>query len=483
MNNDNGFFGCECYLPTSTEASDTRIKLSEVLETIRPKASPFGLFRIGGVKDGAYLIPDDLKNVKVCFSPGVSNRKSFEDELTTDHGITCHMCDFSSDESKLATPLISGKQTFDKLWLEPRSGAAQINLQSWINKFYPGGRRDLMLQMDIEGAEYRNILATPPETLALFRIIVIEVHGLSQLNSASVLNSVLHPFFSKIGKIFTCIHSHTNNYSEEFLIHEKQINLSDVLELTFIRTDIFTHCASPNLNAALVPHPLDITNATHREPIVLGEFWCGGARPIESKLKIIEDQLAYQIQKSVTMVEDVSVRVSKAVAEAFKLTLSEAVLNCVSVADSEREADNTIKLLEEVALGRSFNLSSSRGREAKSGQVAPRQSWFFHTQVGWDESITIELDETRVVGALVLVNRTDACFDRASVLCLSLSGDLSFADKVQRFYLNVAEDFTNGKKLHMLVPIPSAPARFVRLSSPLFTALHFSDVRVYASCV
>ena len=49
---------------------------------MKPKASPFGLIRIGGNSDGAYLVPDDLQGISCCFSPGVSDRKSFEDELT-----------------------------------------------------------------------------------------------------------------------------------------------------------------------------------------------------------------------------------------------------------------------------------------------------------------------------------------------------------------------------------------------------------------
>jgi len=139
MSGGETFFGCECSSLEAGAAAETEAKLSAVLEIMRPKPSPFELLRIGGGRDGAYLVPDDLKTVKICFSPGVSNRKRFEDQLTADYGMTCHMCDYSSDETKFATPLIPGKQTFDKLWLEPRAGADQIDLRSWIDKFYPGG--------------------------------------------------------------------------------------------------------------------------------------------------------------------------------------------------------------------------------------------------------------------------------------------------------------------------------------------------------
>jgi hypothetical protein len=381
--------------------------------------------------------------------------------------------------------LIPGKQTFDKLWLEPQIGTRQIDLRSWINRFYPHGCSDLLLQMDIEGAEYRNILATDLETLKLFRIIILEVHGLSQLNSASVLHSVFYQFFSKIGNIFTCVHAHPNNYSGTIVIRGKQINLSDVLELTFLRTDVLAACPPRDFRSVLVPHPLDITNSMHTPPIVLDEFWCGGARPIESRIKIIEDKLAYETLKNVQLtnrVEVVTNRVdvdlNKAIAGAFKLALSGSVLKCMSIPDSESEAKDILAPLIEVAVGRRFYLSSLH--TAAPLRIAANHPFFFHTQLGWDESITIDLEETRVLNALVVVNRIDTCFDRASVLYLSLSADSNFEDNGERFYLNVPEEFTRGRNLHMLVPIPSTPTRFLRVSSPLFTALHFSELRAYA---
>ena len=87
-----------------------RLKLLDVLQAA---ADPFRLSRVGGNWDGAYLLPDDLKNIAACFSPGVSNVKRFEDELLDRYGIPSHMCDFSSDVESFRTPLKEG-QTFPK---------------------------------------------------------------------------------------------------------------------------------------------------------------------------------------------------------------------------------------------------------------------------------------------------------------------------------------------------------------------------------
>ena len=139
------------------------------LKLLVPSPCPVELMRIGGDKDGAYLIPDDLDGIDACFSPGVSNKKAFEDDLTKSHNIKCHMCDYSSDIEKFRTPLIEGMQTFKKKWSDI-DGDNSISLEEWVNELCPDSSKDLILQMDIEGAEYRNLLSTSTDTINRFRI-------------------------------------------------------------------------------------------------------------------------------------------------------------------------------------------------------------------------------------------------------------------------------------------------------------------------
>ncbi len=113
------FFRCDITEPR-LGSTDTPA-LEEILQAVgflKPEPSPFPLVRIGGCRDGAYLLPDDLDGITACFSPGVFNRKDFEDELAHSHSIRSHMCDYSSDPSRFRTPLIEDMQTFDKKWLD-----------------------------------------------------------------------------------------------------------------------------------------------------------------------------------------------------------------------------------------------------------------------------------------------------------------------------------------------------------------------------
>ena len=159
-----------------TKNHEKNRKILSILETMRPKPSPFEFVRVGGAGDGAYLVPDDLEKISACFSPGVNNRKTFEDELTNKYDITCHMCDYSSDIDKINTSLITGKQTFDKLWLEPDTNPDSISLSNWVEKYGCQYNNSLLLQMDIEGAEHEVFGGITRETLRLVNHWVVECH-------------------------------------------------------------------------------------------------------------------------------------------------------------------------------------------------------------------------------------------------------------------------------------------------------------------
>ena len=126
------FYGVPIGSPEDS-ASIAKTDLDRALQVMRPKPSPFPLVRIGGGADGAYLLPDDLKGIKACLSPGVNNAKPFEDELCNHYGIECHMIDASSDIANFATPLIQGKQTFKKLWLDIDGAGNSMSLAAWVD--------------------------------------------------------------------------------------------------------------------------------------------------------------------------------------------------------------------------------------------------------------------------------------------------------------------------------------------------------------
>jgi FkbM family methyltransferase len=257
----------------------------EMFEHLKPKPSSHPLMRIGGNRDGSYLVPEDLDGIVACFSPGVCNFKYFEDVLVDAHGVDCHMCDYSSDVDSFHTPLREGKQTFAKKWIGPTTEGNAISLDDWIRELAPDG--DLLLQMDIEGAEYRTLLSVPDDTLVRFRIIVIEVHWLAFIQSALVLDNVMAPFFRKLGRLFSVVHAHPNNCCGEFVIPGTSVRIPRTLELTYIRKD---RLSAPTYVPHL-PHPSDVSqNDRSKLPLFLGEEWAEGGRTLRSKIKMMRDR-------------------------------------------------------------------------------------------------------------------------------------------------------------------------------------------------
>lgn len=279
----------------------TNVDIIDSVLIMKPKPSPYRLKRVGGNCDGSYLIPDDLEGIDSCFSPGVNNFKNFEDELTDVYGIKCHMCDYSSDVTQLKTPLREGMQTFKKKWLDIDGGADSISLEEWVQELSPVSDHDLLLQMDIEGAEYRNILDCKDSVLKRFRIIVIELHGLTVANDAVKFEIELGPLLRKIDNNFICVHAHPNNCCGDFLLGETGINIPNVHELTFLRRDRFEKVDMPAWYKPLIPHPLDIScNVRGNPPLFLSEAWCSnGSRSFVSKITMVRFLLSYYIKYKV----------------------------------------------------------------------------------------------------------------------------------------------------------------------------------------
>lgn len=235
----------------------TNVSVEELLERVWPVRTELPLIRIGSETraDGGYLVPDDLEGIDRVFSPGVGKKMDFEQHFL-DLGVPCEMVDGSVDSPPHPHPLAN----FKKLWLADSSGEGRISLNDWVDK-NAAPSDEMILQMDIEGAEYEVLLAATNSTLSRFRVIVLEIHDLRSTMSRMGLTLFLATL-RQLRASHEIVHSHPNNCC----IGVKSGNLEwpDVIELTLLRRDRFKH----NYGPAELPHPLDQDNTAHR-PIVL----------------------------------------------------------------------------------------------------------------------------------------------------------------------------------------------------------------------
>jgi hypothetical protein len=235
-------------------------ELDGLIRSLRPFDSGVELIRLGPCGDGGYLLPDDVDGIEYAFSPGVSTESGFESALTA-RGMRV----FLADGSVEAPPVADARFSFEKKFIGCLSDDVYMTLDGWKKNTIPEHGGDLLLQMDIEGAEFEALLNASDVLLSQFRIMVIEFHYLQQLFNK--------PFFVLVSRLFekllrrhSVVHIHPNNCCGS--VKGRGLEVPRIAEFTFFRNDRFRQRA-PRRD---FPHPLDADN-THKRSLPLPECW------------------------------------------------------------------------------------------------------------------------------------------------------------------------------------------------------------------
>jgi len=233
-----------------------------LLRALRPLDAGIPLIRVGPENDGGYLVPDDLDGIRRAFSPGVSTESGFEAQLA-DRGMEVFLADYSVDGPAVAHP----RFVFDKRFVGCMTDERFITLDDWVAaKLGADPDAELLLQMDVEGAEYETLLAASPHVLSRFRIMVIEFHSLGQLWN--------EPFFALVSRLFekllathAVVHIHPNNCCGS--VKSAGLEIPRIAEFTLLRKDRLR----AKSYAAAFPHPLDRSNVKKKKPLLLAPCW------------------------------------------------------------------------------------------------------------------------------------------------------------------------------------------------------------------
>jgi hypothetical protein len=236
--------------------------LKELISRLRPKETGFELIRIGGEGDGGYLVPDDLKGISTCFSPGVSESAFFEEDLSVKFSIESHLADYSVD----GPPGGFLPKTFTKKFVGAASRNEFISMDDWLESSVSlKENSDWILQMDIEGSEYESLLSISNANLQKFRIVVLEIHGIQEWAFPAQFR-IIRSFFEKLLQEFSVVHIHPNNGSG--LVSIDGVECPKTFEMTLFRNDRFVD----SHQFAVLPHPLDRPNSIANSEIKLSWF-------------------------------------------------------------------------------------------------------------------------------------------------------------------------------------------------------------------
>ncbi|SEM07291.1 Methyltransferase FkbM domain-containing protein [Roseovarius azorensis] len=226
------------------------------------------LIRIGGDGDGGYLVPNDLAGVRHCFSPGVSVTADFEEQIARDYGIKSFLADASVDKPPFDNPLFE----FDKKFLGACCNDKFTTLGRWVDgKLGTEPDDDLILQMDIEGAEFDVLIESSTELLRRFRVMVIEFHSMERIFERHSL-PLIKAIFAKLHRDFAIVHMHANNCCG--IAECNGMGIPRVFEVTYLRRDRLAGRVEGG--AFTLPHPLDRVNVPENADILMPPLWWRG---------------------------------------------------------------------------------------------------------------------------------------------------------------------------------------------------------------
>ena len=233
-------------------------EIGRLVRGLRPVSVPGGLVRSGPPGDGGYLLPDDFDGIAACLSPGVSNECGF-DLAMAERGIPVILADASVAGTPTAHPLFS----FIPKFLDVVPSARTVTIEE-LARPTPAG--DLVLQMDIEGAEYRVLTSISDDLLRRVRIAVVEFHELDQMFSRFGYSAIASAF-ARLSQHHSVVHIHPNNNSAS--VRRGNFSVPPMMEFTFYRRDRFT----PSEARVSYPHPLDACCVPAKPAQVLPECW------------------------------------------------------------------------------------------------------------------------------------------------------------------------------------------------------------------
>lgn len=207
------------------------------LRSLNPQMAP-ELSLVGGKTDGGYLIPLESPPQAKLFSPGVGHVVDFEFALASaGHKV------FMIDGTVEGPPRQHENFLFEKRNLGFEHGA--ISLGSWIHE-RADVEEEIILQMDVEGEEWRAFLprSIDDETLKRIAWMIVEFHGFENFWNDKKRPDMLATLERILENHFPAA-VHPNNCGGALAVGA--VNLPSVFEVTFVNRQYSSKAHRANL--------------------------------------------------------------------------------------------------------------------------------------------------------------------------------------------------------------------------------------------
>lgn len=225
-----------------------------LLARITPRAIEGAkLIRLGGLNDGGYVLlePVTPPTVTAAYCFGVGHDIAWDAALAA-RGIDVWLY----DHTVTSPPGLPHRCRFVKKGIAGQAEGPNVRtLGECIGENGHEGRRDLLLKLDVEGAEWGALDAASEKLLAQFHQIVVEFHGLAGGVYGRRFDEIAS-VLDKLARTHQCVHVHGN--SDQPPVWMGDLVVPDVAEVTYVRrSDIEGRIGSV---VRRLPMELDATN-------------------------------------------------------------------------------------------------------------------------------------------------------------------------------------------------------------------------------
>lgn len=188
-----------------------------------------GFIRIGDVNDGGYVMVDDLPG-GVAYSIGICNDVSW-DLAMSKYGYDIYMYDHTIED----IPERNEKFHFTKQGITGYEETERLKrLATFLKINHHEKMNNMILKMDVEGAEWGVFESMPEKMLSQFAQIVVEFHGMLKFDKLLRYNSILE----KINSTHQVVHYHINNCGKVLYINGQPY--ANTIEVTFVRKQSYS---------------------------------------------------------------------------------------------------------------------------------------------------------------------------------------------------------------------------------------------------
>lgn len=217
----------EAHVSFGTGAQEAAFQLADLLKPYQ--FQDLKLVRVGSKRDGGYVLPDELlRTASGVVSLGVGSNNDADIEIAQ-RGVRVHAWDHT----------VNGLPRRHRLVDFHRQGVGQgspalMSLDAICEESFPGVQSDLILMMDVEGAEWGVFEASLKTGIfRRFSVISAELHALGDaLSGSSRIQSLLETLLQE----FVPVALHANNTAASWNI--AGLCIPDCLEVTLVRRDL-----------------------------------------------------------------------------------------------------------------------------------------------------------------------------------------------------------------------------------------------------